>query len=128
VVLAYSQRYTVSAPKPYLQSMYPRQIREAIDRAVEAVTGSRIARAEAVRLREGWHAWRAHWAELEKLPPAERVLGVCMYCERIRANTGEWVATPPALAEMLYDPKVVSLTHGVCPICLAGHEPGGVSP
>jgi hypothetical protein len=29
------------------------------------------------------------------------MLGVCMYCERYHANTGEWVAAPPALAEML---------------------------
>jgi hypothetical protein len=56
------------------------------------------------------------------------MLGVCMYCERYHANTGEWVAAPPALAEMLHDPKVVQLTHGVCPICLAGHDPAEVSP
>lgn len=108
--------------------MNPQPIREAIDRAVEAVTGSRIARAEAVRLREAWHTWRAHWAEIERFPPADRMLGVCMYCERYHANTGEWVAAPPELAEMLRDPKAVQLTHGVCPICLAGHDPAGVSP
>jgi hypothetical protein len=108
--------------------MDPREIRKLMERAVEAITGSRMTRADASRAREAWHSWHAAWAALERLPPAERVLGVCMYCERIRANTGEWVATPPALAEMLHDPTVVSLTHGVCPICLAGHEPGGVSP
>jgi hypothetical protein len=127
--VAYSQRYTVPARETYLRSMHPRQVREAIERAIEAVTGSRIARTDAARLREAWRTWHAHWAALERLPPAERVLGICMYCERIRASTGEWVATPPALAEMLHDPKVVSLTHGVCPICLAGHDPaGGLSP
>src|SRR5215216_3197806 len=87
--------------KPYVQGMTPGQVREALDRAIEAVMGSRMARTEAVRLRKAWHIWRSHWAELERLPPAERVLGVCMYCERIRINTGEWVATPPALTEML---------------------------
>jgi hypothetical protein len=100
--------------------MQPRQIREAIERAADAVTGSFIARAEAIRGREAWRIWRAHWAELERLPPANRMLGVCMYCERYHANTGEWAAAPPALAEMLHDPKMVQLTHGVCPICLAG--------
>jgi hypothetical protein len=108
--------------------MNPREIRKLMERAAEAITGSFIAQAEAARTRKSWRIWRAHWADLGRLPPAERVLGICMYCERIRANTGEWVATPPALAELLYDPKVVSLTHGVCPICLAGHEPGRVSP
>ena len=108
--------------------MHPRKIRELMERAGEAVTGSFIAQTEAIRTRESWSIWRAHWADLESLPPAERMLGVCMYCERFRANTGEWIAAPPRLAEMLRDPKVVGLTHGVCPICLAGHEPSGVSP
>jgi hypothetical protein len=108
--------------------MTPRQIREAIERAAETVTGSLMARAEAIRGREGWRTWRVHWAELEKQPPADRLLSVCMYCERFRAHTAEWVATPPGLAEILHDPKVVQLTHGVCPICLAGHEADGVSP
>ena len=111
-----------------MANMTPRQLRELVERAAEAITGSFVARAEAVRTRESWRTWHAHRSELERLLPAERVLGVCMYCERIRANTGEWVTTPPALTEMLHDPKVVSLTHGVCPICLAGHEPDGVSP
>ncbi len=66
-----------------------------MERAVDAVTGSFIARTEAVRTREAWHFWRAQWASLESLAPAERMLGVCMYCEGIRANTGEWVTTPP---------------------------------
>jgi len=108
--------------------MDARKIREVMERAGEAVTGSFIARTEAVRTREAWHFWRAHLAGLESVAPAERMLGVCMYCERIRANTGEWVTAPPALAEMLHDPKVVQLTHGVCPICLAGHTPGRASP
>ena len=99
-----------------------------MERAVDAITGSFIARTEAVRTREAWRIWRAHWAELDRLPPAERLLGVCMYCERFRTTTGEWVAAPPGLAEILHDPRVVGLTHGVCPICLAGHEPGGVTP
>ena len=99
-----------------------------MDRAVEAVTGSFIAQTEAIRTRESWRIWRAYWADLGGLPPAERLVGVCMYCGRFRANTGEWVTAPPRLAEMLHDPKVVDLTHGACPICLAGHDPEGVSP
>ena len=105
---------------PYLSRMHPRQIRRTLERAAEAVTGSFMARAEAIRGREAWRTWRAHWAELERLPPADRMLGVCVYCERYHANTGDWVAAPPALAETLRDPKAVQLTHGVCPICLAG--------
>ena len=104
----------------YLAGMHPRQFREAVDRVVEAVTGSFIAQAEAIRLRDGWRIWRAHWATLETKPPAERMLVVCMYCEQFHANTGEWVAPPPGLAEMLQDPKLVQVTHGACPICLAG--------
>jgi hypothetical protein len=48
------------------------------------------------------------------------MLAVCRYCERFRASAGEWVATAPGLAEMLHDPKVVQVTHGICPICFAG--------
>jgi hypothetical protein len=106
--------------EPYLGGMHPRQIRGLFERAAEAVAGSLIARTDAFRGREAWRIWRAHWSELERLPPADRLLGVCMYCERYHASTGEWVAAPPALAEMLRDRKVVQLTHGICPICLAG--------
>jgi hypothetical protein len=101
--------------------MYWRYVRDALDRATEAVTGSHIARAHASRAREAGRVWRALWAKLEAEPPADRMLAVCMYCERIRADTGEWIAPPPELAEMLRDRRVVQLTHGACPICLAGH-------
>jgi hypothetical protein len=110
--------------------MSPRPIREAFERAAEAVLGSLMARAEATRGREAWRSWRAYWIELEKQPPAERMLAVCMYCERFRATTDEWVVFPPGLAEMLRDPKVVQVTHSACPICLAAHleqSPDGVS-
>jgi hypothetical protein len=96
-----------------------KQLREAFDRATEAVTGSLMAQTQAIRSREGWRVWRALWDKLEREPPAHRMLTVCMYCERVHASTGEWVATPPEIAEMLHDPKVVQVTHGVCPICLA---------
>jgi hypothetical protein len=101
--------------------MSPRQFREVIERATEAVLASLMARAHAIRGREGWRIWRAHWAELEKQPPAERLLAVCMYCERFRVTTGEWVATPPGFSEMLRHPELFQITHGVCPICLAEH-------
>ena len=97
-----------------------RRIRETFARAEEAKTGSLMARAEASRVREAWQAWRAEWAQIQGQPPADRMLTVCMYCERIHVTTGEWRATPTALAGMLHDPKLVQLTHGVCPICLAG--------
>ena len=91
-----------------------------MDRAIQAVSGSLIAQAEAIRLREGWRVWRALWATLEREPPADRLLTVCMYCERFRSDTGEWLAPPPRLADMLHDSKVLQATHGVCSICLAG--------
>jgi hypothetical protein len=112
--------------------MDSRQVRDIIERATEAVIGSIMARTRATRGREGWRTWRTHWAELEKQPPAERLLAVCMYCERFRVTTGDWVATPPGLTEMLHDPKLIQVTHGVCPVCLAAHlegsgkEPGGI--
>jgi hypothetical protein len=114
-------------PELYLAGMTPGQLRATLDRAVEAVTGSILARADAIRGREGWRIWRAHRADLEKHPVPDRMLAVCMYCERFRAHTGEWVAAPPGLAEMLHDPRQVQVTHGVCPICLAGRldEPTG---
>ena len=102
--------------------MTPRQLKETMARAVDAVTGSFMSRTQASRTREGWRVWRALWAELEGKPLADRMLTVCMYCERLRASTGEWAATPPGLAEMLRDPKLVQVTHGVCPVCLAAYE------
>jgi hypothetical protein len=75
----------------------------------------------AARARRGASGGQV-WAKLEAEPPADRMLAVCMYCERIRADTGEWIAPPPELAEMLRDRRVVQLTHGACPICLAGHQ------
>jgi broad specificity phosphatase PhoE len=97
------------------------QIQEALDRATEAVTGSHMARRYARLSREAWRAWRAQWNALEVLPPTERLLVVCMYCERFRDVTGDWMLAPTELAEMLHDRTVVQLTHGACPLCLAAH-------
>ena|SRR5438132_1477933 len=97
-----------------------RQIRETIDRAVEAMIGSVMARTDARRDRKAWGAWRAQWAALERLPPDQRMLTVCMYCERFRVDTGEWVAATAGLAGVLHDPKVIQVSHGACPICVAG--------
>ena len=101
-------------------------VKDAIDRATETVTGSRNARTHASRAREAWRVWRALWAKLEAEPPAKRYLTACMYCERVRADTDEWMALPADLAEMLHNPQVVQVTHGACPICLEAHldEPG----
>jgi hypothetical protein len=100
-----------------------RKIRDVLARADETRTASSMARAEARREREAWRAWRAMWAGLRREAPAERMLTVCMYCERFLADTSEWIATPPSLAETLHDPAIVQVTHGACPMCLAGHLP-----
>lgn len=78
----------LSRPNRYLDAM-DRYIRDAIERAQDAVMGSHLARTEALRLRHAWGAWRAQWAEIEATPLAERMLTVCMYCERFRVTTGE---------------------------------------
>jgi hypothetical protein len=82
-----------------------------------------MAQTDARRDREAWRAWRAVWAALQREAPAERMATVCMYCQRLRADTSEWVAIPASLAEMLHDPTIVQVTHGACPICFAGHLP-----
>lgn len=69
--------------------MNPRELRETLTRAADAVAGSRMSVAQASRTREGWRIWRALWVELERKPPADRMLTVCMYCERLHASTGE---------------------------------------
>jgi hypothetical protein len=89
--------------------MHPRKIRELMERAGEAVTGSLIACTDSIRGRAAWRTWRAQWADLERLPAAEQLLAVCMYCERFRATTGEWVACPPGLVEMIHDPHPTEL-------------------
>jgi hypothetical protein len=116
----------LSRPNRYLDAM-DRYIRDAIERAQDAVMGSHLARTEALRLRHAWGAWRAQWAEIEATPLAERMLTVCMYCERFRVTTGEWVAATPDMTRVIRDRTRVNLTHGVCPICLAGKldEPAG---
>jgi hypothetical protein len=110
--------------------MAPRHLKDIIERATEAITGSVMARADSVHARETWRLWRALWREVGGKRTTDRIVTVCMYCERFHANTGEWAAAPPSLTEMLHDPKVVQLTHGVCPICLAGRlgDPESVSP
>jgi hypothetical protein len=102
--------------------MYRRDVRDALERAAEAVEGSHIAQQHARQVVEGWRVWRTLRGTLERQPPAERMLPVCMYCGRVRYTTGEWVRTPP-LTEMLPDPRLIQVTHGACPICFAGHLP-----
>lgn len=101
--------------------MTPAELRSTAERAVEAVTGGLIAQAEAARARVGWRGWRAIWARLQGEPLPQRMVVVCMYCERFRCDTGEWLAPPPGLVPLLHDPSIVQVTHGACPICLAGH-------
>jgi hypothetical protein len=103
--------------------MDTRKIRNLLAWSQETQTASQMAQAEARRQREAWRAWRAMWAGLQREAPAERMLTVCMYCERFLADTAEWIATPPSLTEILHDPAIVQVTHGACPICLAGHLP-----
>jgi hypothetical protein len=104
--------------------MDPRQLKETLARAVDAVTGSHMSRTQASRTREGWRVWRELWVTLGQRPPADRMPTVCMYCERLQATTGEWAATPTGLAEMLHDPQLVQVSHGVCPVCLAARLDG----
>jgi CheY-like chemotaxis protein len=100
------------------------QVYDTLERAREAVLGSLMARSAAVLGREGWRAWRGLWAKLEATRLEQRMVTACMYCERLQSATGEWIAVPAGLAEMLRDPQVVQLSHGACPICLAGHLTG----
>jgi hypothetical protein len=104
--------------------MDPRQLKETLARAVDAVTGSLMSQTQTSRTREGWRVWRELWVALDRKPPADRMPTVCMYCERLQASTGEWAATSPGLAEMLHDPKLVQVSHGVCPVCLAARLDG----
>ena len=104
-----------------LAPMDRRRFRDVLTLAAETRTASLMAQAEARRERAAWEAWRALWATLQLEPPPARMLTVCMYCERFRGTTGEWVLAAQALREMLRDPKLVQVTHGSCPICLAGH-------
>lgn len=121
MVVGHSQRYKAGVPWPPMDC---RKISQLYRRADEAVSASHMALADARREREGWRAWRAVWKAIQRDAPAERMLTVCMYCERFRAETGEWIVTPPTLAEKLHHQEIVPVTHGVCPICLAGHSPG----
>jgi hypothetical protein len=103
--------------------MDTRKIRDLLASAQETNTASQMVQAEARRERVAWRAWRAVWAGLKRKAPAERLVTVCMYCQRFRADTAEWVVTPPDLAQLLHDQQVVQVTHGACPICVAGHLP-----
>jgi hypothetical protein len=103
----------------YLGGMHPRKASDARQDAANSVTESLAARARAMASREGWRIWREQWATMEGEPPDERLLAVCMYCERFRAHTGEWAAPPPGLTAMLHDPKVMQITHSICAKCLA---------
>jgi len=78
----------LSRPNRYLDAM-DRYIRDAIERAQDAVMGSHLARTEALRLRHAWGTWPAQWAEIEAMALADRMLTVCIYCERFRVTTGE---------------------------------------
>jgi hypothetical protein len=106
-----------------LAAMEHRRLHDALARADETRTASLMVRANARREREAWRAWRAVWATLERDLPTERMLTVCMYCERFCSPDGDWAAIPRVLADLLQEGETipVQVTHGVCPLCLAAH-------
>jgi hypothetical protein len=118
-VVGHSQRYKARVPWPLMDW---RKISQLYRRADEAVSASHMALADARREREGWRRG-GRCGRRSRDAPAERMVTVCMYGERFRAETGEWIVTPPTLAEKLHHPEIVPVTHGVCPICLAGSLP-----
>jgi hypothetical protein len=103
--------------------MDPHKLHDALARADETRTATFMVQADARREREAWRAWRTAWATLERDPPPDRMLTVCMYCERFYSPAGEWAAIPRVLADLLQEGETipVQVTHGACPLCLAAH-------
>ena len=88
--------------------------RLAVRKATELVKTSTAMR------RERW-VWRRVWAELAIDP--ERVLAVCAYCQRVRSHQDEWGSIPARVRVFLGVTSSLTVTHGICPDCMAEHFP-----
>ena len=86
----------------------------AIRRATELVRASADLRRER-------GLWRHIWAALEG--DHDRVVALCAYCQRVRTQENEWGSIPARVRVFLSVTSMLTVTHGICPECVAEHFP-----
>jgi hypothetical protein len=84
------------------------------ERAALSVADCRQRRLERRRWKAIWSAVRAR---------RDQMVACCAYCARFRTPSGEWAAIPAQISKLLHQSPSANLTHGICPDCLARHEP-----
>jgi hypothetical protein len=102
--------------------------REAIARAHLVNDSACMAVRRAARLVQTSHAlrqergrWQHLWAELTA--DHERVVALCAYCQRVRTHEGDYGAIPARIRVFLSVTSSLTVTHGICPECVAEHFP-----
>jgi two-component system, cell cycle response regulator DivK len=87
--------------------------------------------AAAALVRTSYSDLRALWAPSEEVGEIQlrqwmqgAQVSICSYCARVRLTTGEWQSITRELTEFLE--RWTTLSHGVCPECLAREHPDAV--
>jgi hypothetical protein len=83
-------------------------------KAAAQVADSKRGQAERRR-------WRAVWSASREKP--DHVMVCCAYCARFRTPGDGWGAIPAGLRQAIQKSARCSLSHGICPDCLARHSP-----
>jgi hypothetical protein len=95
--------------------------RELCSEAVVATNTATRVRADTLLQRQQRRDWDAIWRA--SLADPHHVLHSCVYCHRLTAPSGEWVAIPVRVHESLKPFKAPFVSHSFCPDCISVHIP-----
>ena len=77
--------------------------------------------ADCKRQRLERRQWKAIWSALRARP--DHFAACCAYCTRFRTPSGEWVAIPAGVNQILHHFPALNVSHGICPDCLSRQQP-----
>jgi hypothetical protein len=77
--------------------------------------------SETLRHRSERHQWRTVWSEYSL--SSDHVLVCCASCARLHRSSGEWTPISPEISKKFYLWNGATLSHSLCPDCLAGYLP-----
>ena len=95
--------------------------RELCHNAEILIEEAKVQVSETIRHRVEKYQWRTVWSEYALRP--DHVLVCCASCGRLHRASGEWIAISTEISKKLYRWNGATLSHGLCPDCLAGYLP-----
>jgi hypothetical protein len=112
-------QFSFSSPQPSSAGAFDRA-RQLCREAEYAIARAAADLAESARIRAETRRWHSVLEACRARP--DHLVTCCAYCSRLRVTTGEWVAIPPNLRSTVYRSRELSVSHSICPECMANQE------